>query len=95
MLLTPLSLMSFIASSSFALDVVDTTAECRFKEGRAKVLNAFDEYWWNEGVSLAYAANQASRLRSETTPAHSFGSVVDHMRTKITPVSIRTKHAYR
>jgi len=82
MLLTPLSLMSFIASSSFALEVADTTAECRFKEGRAKVLNGFDEYWWNDGVSLAYAANQASTRLSETTPRHSFGSVVDHMRTK-------------
>jgi hypothetical protein len=42
-----------MASKTDAFDVAETTALCRFREGRAKEFNGLEEYWWKEGVSLA------------------------------------------
>ena len=49
-LLTPCSLISFIASSTVLLDVAATTAEYMLIEGRDRDWRLFDRRFANEGV---------------------------------------------
>jgi len=81
MLLTPCSLMSFMASRIEADDLAATTASLRFKQGRDNDWIGFERYLLNDGVSRAYELNHERSRRSETIPTYSPGFEEDSMRT--------------
>ena len=81
MLLTPCSLMSFMASRIEADDLAATTASFRFKEGKDNDWIGFERYLLKDGVSRAYELNHERSPRSETTPTYSPGFEEDSMRT--------------
>ena len=68
-LLTPSSLINFIASRTVDFEVEATTEEEIWREGNAKLWRESDKNDSNEGVSSAYEANHDSNPRSETIPA--------------------------
>jgi hypothetical protein len=81
MLLTPCSLMSFMASRTEADDLAATTASFKFKEGRDNDWIGFERYLLKDGVSRAYELNHERSRRSETIPTYSPGFEEDSMRT--------------
>lgn len=80
MLLTPSSLISFIASKTDAEEAAEITVAFRFKEGKDSDRMGLDRYLLNDGVARAYDLNQARRLRSETVPMNSSGLSGDRIK---------------
>jgi hypothetical protein len=73
MLLTPCSLMSFMASRIEADDMAATTASFKFKDGRDNDWIGLSRYFLNDGVSRAYELKHERSRRSETIPMYSLG----------------------
>lgn len=66
--LTPSSLISFIASRTVEFTVEATTASYRLSEGRANEQRELVRNFWRDGVFAAYEENHERSPRSDTMP---------------------------
>jgi len=76
MLLTPSSLISFIASRTVAEDGAETTVALELMEEKRDWIG-LERYSLKDGVSRENESNQDNRLRSEIIPLNSSGLSAD------------------
>ena len=91
-LLTPCSLIAFIASNTVSAELQETTSERKLRDGNERLCRGLDKYRAKAGLLLACEWKYLMRARSVTMPRYSTGrEEPERMRTDSTLFRVRNR----